>query len=91
MVHPPPKLLRLSGALLILLNLGCVRRVQYASPDGRRVDVLNVGFDTQIGHLRATTQHGSFEMGAYDSDAVVAAKLVEVLEVAARLAEGGRP
>ena len=91
MSRPPPNVFRAAVAALLLLNVGCVRRVQYRSPDGRRVDVLNVGFDTHIGHLKATTPGGSFEMGEYDSQAVVAAKLVELLEVAARLAEGGRP
>ena len=92
-MRPHPRLpCRARRALLCVPFLfptaGCLRRVSYESPDGRRVEVLNVGFDTKIGRLRAVTPDGEIEVEAAESQAAVA---VGLLRVAAGLAEGGRP
>jgi hypothetical protein len=72
---------------------GCVRRVQYTAPDGRSVDVLNVGFDTKLGRLEAITENGSLVIEGAESEAALAKQLATVAAdlaaVARAAAEGG--
>ena len=90
---PPraPPWRRLAALLCLsapLASGGCVRRISYASPDGRRVDVLNVGFDTKLATLHAETADGLVRIEGADSRATVAARLAELaVELAAK---GGR-
>ena len=37
----------------LLVVAGCYRRVSYVSPEGRKVEIVNIGFDTRIGSLHA--------------------------------------
>jgi hypothetical protein len=83
----PPKTRRYLLLTLALLALtGCYRRVSYASPEGRKVEVVNIGFDTQIASLHAETPDGSVTIEGASSQASVANKLVDL---ASKLAEQG--
>ena len=92
----PPDLRRGLLPLLLIPALavgGCLRRVQYDAPDGRRVDILNLGFDTRIGTLEAETTTGRVRIEGFETEPALAKDLTRIaadLAVAARLtAEGG--
>ena len=87
---PPWQHLAVLLCLLISpFNTGCVRRISYASPDGRRVEVLNVGFDTTLATLHAETADGRVTIEGADSRATVAARLADLAVELAK--KGGRP
>src|SRR5687768_7680621 len=56
-------------AALLVLAPGCYRRVSYISPEGRQVELVNLGFDTSIGSLHAETPSGSLRLENVDSQA----------------------
>ena len=88
MRHPPRRRrFRVLLSLTLLLPAGCYRRVAYTSPDGRTVEVLNVGFDTHIGRLHAETSQGSVTIENADSRA---AALADLLDLAESLKGGAR-
>ena len=74
--------------LTLLLAPGCYRRVSYTSPEGRQVELINLGFDTRIGALHAETPNGSLRLENVDSQALLAQRIAEL--AAALAAEGGR-
>ncbi len=74
--------------ILLLASPGCYRHVRYASPEGRRVEVVNFGFDTTIGALEAQTPDGSIRLENVDSQALLARRMAEL--AAALAQEGGR-
>ena len=94
MRHPRPYPRARTGAALLLLALpaltpGCYRRVIYTSPEGRRVELVNLGFDTTIGSLHAETpEGGSLRLENVDSQAQLSERLAELAATLAR--EGGR-
>lgn len=77
--------------LLTLCPAGCYRRVSYASPHGRRVEIVNFGFDTRIGTLSAETDDGALKIEDLDSSARTAAILAELAGQALRqsMPQGG--
>lgn len=74
--------------LLCLAATGCYRRVSYISPEGRQVELVNLGFDTRIGALHAETPSGSLRIDTVDSQALLAQRIAEL--AAALAAKGGR-
>ena len=68
----PPALLPLMAAG------GCYRRLSYDSPEGRKLEVVNLGFDTQIGSLTAETPDGSVAIEGAASQAAVASKIADL-------------
>lgn len=86
--YPNPIRAALAAASLLLPATGCYRRVSYASPEGRRVEVVNVGFDTKIGSLTAETPNGTLRLENADSQAVLSQRLAELAAALAR--QGGR-
>jgi len=62
----------------LALAPGCYRRVSYRSPDGRQVELVNVGFDTSIGSLHAQTPGGSLRLENVDSQALLAQRVAEL-------------
>ena len=81
MPKPKAKPSRLLAVGLVLPMLaGCYRRVSYASPDGRMVEVINVGFDTQIGSRHAETPDGSVTIEGATSEAAIASKLTDLAD-----------
>ncbi len=70
--------------LISLVSAGCYRRVSYASPEGRKVEVVNLGFDTEIGSLHAETAEGSVTIEGASSQSAVASKLVDLATELAR-------
>ena len=74
--------------LLLMLAPGCYRRVSYISPEGRQVELVNLGFDTTIGSLHAEAPSGSLRLENVDSQALLAQRIAEL--AAALAAEGGR-
>ena len=79
-----PRRVACTCALLTLLGGGCYRRVNYVSPNGRRVEIVNVGFDTRIGSLSAETPTGSLRLDGVESRAGSAARLAELSAALAR-------
>lgn len=84
--------LRSTRILVLLLAAvpalaGCYRRVSYVSPEGRQVELVNIGFDTQIGSLQAETPNGSLRLENVDSQALLSQRLAELAAALAR--EGG--
>jgi hypothetical protein len=81
--------------LLLLLGLaaagGCYRRVSYASPEGRQLELVNVGFDTQVASIHAETDSGSVTIEGASSQASVANKLVDLASDLAEAAREVRP
>ena len=73
---------------LVFVSAGCYRRVSYTSPEGRQVELVNLGFDTTIGALHAETPSGSLRLENVDSQALLAQRIAEL--AAALAAEGGR-
>lgn len=89
---------RLLAALLAALLLaplgtagGCYRRVSYQSPEGRRVEVVNFGFDTRIAGFEAQTSEGRLRIEGADSRARLADRLTEALLRELAGAAGGAP
>lgn len=74
-------------ALALAAAPGCYRRVSYVSPEGRQVEIVNIGFDTRIGSLHAQTEHGSLRIENAQSQALLSQRLAEL---AAALADGGK-
>lgn len=72
----------LIGALLA--GAGCYRRVSYVSPEGRQVEIVNLGFDTHIGSLHAETPNGSLRLENVDSQALLAQRLADLAATLAR-------
>ena len=90
MRHHHRPLARAVVACLCALSLaaaGCYRRVSYVSPEGRRVELVNIGFDTRIGSLHAQTESGSLRIENAESQALLSQRLAEL---AAVLADGGK-
>ena len=73
---------------LLVLAPGCYRRVSYISPEGRQVELVNLGFDTTIGSLHAETPSGSLRLENVVSQALLAQRIAELAAAVAR--EGGR-
>ena len=71
----------------LLVVAGCYRRVSYVSPEGRKVEIVNIGFDTRIGSLHAQTESGSLRIENAESQALLSQRLAEL---AAALADGGK-
>ncbi len=80
--------LRIALLLTLVANSGCYRRVSYISPEGRQVELVNVGFDTRIGSLHAQTPSGSLRIENVDSQALLAQRVAEL--AAALAAQGER-
>jgi hypothetical protein len=64
---------------------GCYRSVAYETPDGRRFELRNVGFDTRIGRLVAETPDGRVEVEGAASEAASAVRAAELAAEMARL------
>ncbi len=74
----PCRRLLLAAVAVSIVTAGCYRRVSYSSPEGRSVEVVNIGFDTEIGSLHAETPDGSVTIEGASSQAAVASKLADL-------------
>ena len=81
----PPHLSRTLSRTLVPLALvpllaagGCYRRLSYDSPEGRKLEVVNLGFNTEIGSLTAETPDGSVAIEGAASSAAVASKIADL-------------
>ena len=86
------QLVRAVLLLLLLATLpGCYRRVSYRSPEGRHVELVNLGFDTTIGSLHAETPGGgSLRLENVDSQAQLSQRLAELAATLAARQGGGQ-
>lgn len=68
----------LAAVLLAIMVLGC-RSVQYSHPDGHKVSIVNLGFDTKLQSfsIEKTTEGGKLTLEGYDSSGAASVDLMK--------------